>query len=213
MWMQLFNVFVNHFQVNHFYCCLIHFIFLFNFIISIDSTTIPFPKLPNQFQMHVEITSQGSTFKINEYYDQDGNIGSAIMIQQGKRVQLINDYTQNLGLFIGEWLNSKNGGFYSFHKKNHFIADGSCNANKLNESDNSGFFLIHLNTIAGIQVETIGTPSEIFHFNDGYGIVSDNDKPFYNDLLEELFILRNLSDKRHWEAYQLIIFNHVKIGL
>lgn len=70
-----------------------------------DSTPLdkPFPKLPNEFQMHVEGTLNGRTIKANEYYTQNGNMASAILIDASKRAQVINDYTQNLVFFIRQY--------------------------------------------------------------------------------------------------------------
>jgi hypothetical protein len=50
--------------------------------------------------------------------------------------------------------------FYFVHK------DGNtCQSFKLSENGNSGFFGIHFDG----GFETIGTPSEVFNFNDGKG--------------------------------------------
>ena len=52
--------------------------------------------------MHAEGTLNGRTFKSNEYYSQNGNIASAIVIDGSRRGQIINDYSRNLGLFISK---------------------------------------------------------------------------------------------------------------
>ena len=44
-----------------------------------------------------------------------------------------------------------------------FTGGNICTSIKLDENDNAGFFGIHFDN----GLETIGTPEEVFHFNDG----------------------------------------------